>query len=52
MKKAIRNFYKGIFVSILAGMVAGGWYMCYNSVPSQVRLTTQNEFQAAGKRQY
>ena len=45
MKKAIRNFYKGIFVSILAGMVAGGWYMCYNSVPSQVRLTTQKEQQ-------
>lgn len=45
MKKVIRNFYKGIFVSILAGMVAGGWYMCYNSVPSQVRLTTQKEQQ-------
>lgn len=45
MKKVIRNFYKGILLCTLAGVLAGGWYMCYNSVPSQVRLITEKEQQ-------
>lgn len=45
MKKVIRNLYKGIFTCALVGVLAGGWYMCYNSVPSQVRLVTQKEQQ-------
>lgn len=45
MKKVIRYFYRGILACTLAGVLAGGWYMCYNSVPSQVRLITQKEQQ-------
>lgn len=45
MRKVIRNLYKGILACVFVGMLAGGWYLCYNSVPSQVRLTTQREQQ-------
>ncbi len=45
MKKVIRNLYKGIFLFTAAGLLVGGWYMCYQSVPSQVRLLTGNEQQ-------
>ena len=45
MKKVIRYFYRGILACTLAGVLAGGWYMCYNPVPSQVRLITQKEQQ-------
>lgn len=45
MKKVIRNLYKGIFVCALVGVLAGGWHLCYNSVPSQVRLITEKEQQ-------
>lgn len=45
MRKVIRNLYKGIFACALIGVLAGGWHMCYNSVPSQVRLTTEKEQQ-------
>lgn len=43
MKKVVRNLYRGIFIFAVAGLLAGGWYTCYNSVPSQVRLATQKE---------
>ena len=45
MRKVIRNFYKGIFAAVCVGVLAAGWYLCYDSVPSQVRLTTQREQQ-------
>lgn len=45
MKKVIRNLYKGIFLLALTGALAGGWYLCYSSVPSHVRLATQKEQQ-------
>ncbi|MDE6949450.1 MAG: SpoIVB peptidase [Lachnospiraceae bacterium] len=41
MKRVVRNLYRGIFIFAVAGLLAGGWYTCYNSVPSQVRLATQ-----------
>lgn len=43
MKKAVRNLYKGIFLLVMASMLAGGWYLCYDSMPSRVRLATQRE---------
>ena len=45
MKKVVRNLYKGIFLLALTGALAGGWYLCYNAVPSHVRLVTQREQQ-------
>ncbi len=45
MGKVIRNFYKGIFAAACVGALAVGWYFCYDSVPSQVRLTTEKEQQ-------
>lgn len=45
MRKVIGNLYKGILACVFVGMLAGGWYLCYNSLPSQVRLTTQREQQ-------
>lgn len=41
MKRVVRNLYRGIFIFAVTGLLAGGWYTCYNSVPSQVRLATQ-----------
>lgn len=41
MKRVVKNLYRGIFIFAVAGLLAGGWYTCYNSVPSQVRLATQ-----------
>lgn len=35
-------FYKSFFVLILAGILTAGWYVCYDSMPSQVRLMTGN----------
>ena len=43
MKRLIRNVGRGILAAAIAGALAGGWYMCYNSVPSQVRLATKGE---------
>lgn len=45
MKKVIRNLYKVIFLLVLTGMLAGGWYLCYNAVPSHVRLAPKKEQQ-------
>ena len=45
MKKAVRKLYRGIFLLAMAGLLAGGWYTCYRSVPSRVRLATQREQQ-------
>lgn len=45
MKKVIRNFYRSFFLLAVTGMFAGGWFACYNSVPSQVRLATQKKQQ-------
>ena len=45
MKKTVRNLYKGIFFLVMTGMLAGGWYLCYSSMPSRVRLATQREQQ-------
>ncbi|MBD5551606.1 MAG: SpoIVB peptidase [Lachnospiraceae bacterium] len=43
MKKVIRNLYKGILFCAVAGLLVAGWYTCYDSVPSQVKLATQRE---------
>lgn len=45
MKRVIRKLYKGMILFAMAGLLAGGWYTCYNSVPSQVRLATQKRQQ-------
>lgn len=45
MKKVVRKLYKGIFPLAIAGLLAGGWYTCYKSVPSRLRLATQREQQ-------
>lgn len=45
MRKVIKNFYKGIIALGLAGALAAGWYVCYDSIPSQVRLIAEQEQQ-------
>ena len=45
MRKVIKNFYKGIIALGLAGALAAGWYVCYDSIPSQVRLIAEREQQ-------
>ncbi len=45
MRKVIGNLYKGILAFTIAGVLITGWYLCYSSVPSQVRLTTEKEQQ-------
>lgn len=45
MRKVIKNFYKGIIALGLAGVLAAGWYVCYDSIPSQVRLIAEREQQ-------
>lgn len=45
MRKVIKNFYKGIIAFALAGALASGWYVCYDSIPSQVRLIAEREQQ-------
>lgn len=45
MRKVIKNFYKGIIAFALAGALAAGWYVCYDSIPSQVRLIAEREQQ-------
>lgn len=45
MRKVIRNLYKGILAFTAAGVLAAGWYSCYSSVPSQVRLAADKEQQ-------
>lgn len=45
MRKVIKNFYKGIVAFALAGALAAGWYVCYDSIPSQVRLIAEREQQ-------
>lgn len=45
MRMVIKNFYKGIIAFALAGALAAGWYVCYDSMPSQVRLIAEREQQ-------
>lgn len=45
MKKAIKNIYRAVLLCTVLGLFAGGYYTCYNSVPSQVRLITKREQQ-------
>ena len=45
MRKVIKNFYKGIIALGLAGALAAGWYVCYDSIPSQVRLIAERKQQ-------
>lgn len=45
MRKVIKNFYKGIFIAAVVGILTAGWYVSYASVPSQVRLITDREQQ-------
>ena len=45
MRMVIKNFYKGVIAFALAGALAAGWYVCYDSMPSQVRLIAEREQQ-------
>ena len=45
MRMVIKNFYKGVIAFVLAGALAAGWYVCYDSMPSQVRLIAEREQQ-------
>ena len=45
MKRVIKILYRGIFIAGIAGVLVGGWYFCYSTVPSNVRLVAKKEQQ-------
>lgn len=44
-KRTSSFFYKSFFVLIVFGIFAAGWHICYQSMPSQVKLIAQSKQQ-------